>query len=108
MVSYYGGGGAGHQQDFRTKLLHHFAAHDGFGKLLHALQAQRTPWIGAEDARLLMQAAADAAAGGVRECDSVPADLCQYLLEPLQRLTEEELKVRERDMWQTTPARVCR
>jgi hypothetical protein len=58
--------------------------------ILKLLQANPTEWIGAENAKLLLQAVLETRST-LRD-ESLPQHLCACIMEPLAKLSEEELK----------------
>ena len=77
--------------EIRTKCIHTFAQHGGFDDLTKVLRTKNIGWLGAEDAKILLQAAVDAR--GATRVDGMVLDICAHIMEPLSTLTEEELKV---------------
>jgi hypothetical protein len=76
--------------EVRNRCINHFADEGGFALILKLLQANPTEWIGAENARLLLQAVLETRTT-LRD-ESLPQHLCACVMEPLAKLTEDELK----------------
>lgn len=75
----------------RTKCIAQFAEERGFESVLALLRTPGRGWVGAESAKSLLQAVMEARS--TMASDSLlPLHLCVAIMEPLSRLSEEELK----------------
>ena len=78
--------------EIRSKCISSFANQGGFDDLIRLLRTKNIGWLGAEQAKSLLQAAIDAR-GSLSRSDGMVEDICAQIMDPLSSLTEEELKV---------------
>lgn len=77
----------------RLRCIRIFAEQRGFETLLRILQTKLPGWQGADTSKVILHALADVRMDKAL-AEDVPQQICRCIMEPLSRLTEEELKVR--------------
>ena len=76
----------------RLRCIRLFAEQRGFEILLRILQTKLPGWQGADTSKVILQALVDVRLEKT-VAEEVPQQICRCIMDPLSRLTEEELKV---------------